>query len=239
LTIYRAIERIEMFEQEMRLIDRAADAAEHARAQLLMPDGSRRYADAVHHDRMAELTRAFEEATASAFERVDGHVQAARNEVETLESDSPIDRLSEADLLRANGRRQFVREDCETLPVPALVARCRAALDTNDVAGKFLLFRYAGRRLEAESGEPLAAGFGDRVPTAARPGAPGVAALMAVVGELGKALSSPKAGSVRERAREVGSAAIALRGHAYNAKVRATGDDPARDATRRAYSQVF
>jgi hypothetical protein len=142
-------------------------------------------------------------------------------------------------MVRANARALFVKEDCETLPLAELTARCRAALDGSDVVPRFLWYRYAGRRLEAENGEPLAGNLDDRTATPARPSAPGMAALMAVVGELGKALSSPKAGPLRERAREVGSAAYALRSHAYAAKVRATGDDPARDATRRAYAQVF
>lgn len=65
------------------------------------------------------------------------------------------DRLTEAELQRAAGRREFVREDAERLPLPDIARRLRDAADGEDRALAYLWARYAELRAKALEGQPF------------------------------------------------------------------------------------
>lgn len=131
-----------------------ADAANRRReseeAGLYRQDGSKMYSDAAHADQMNELTARRDETVAELQEQADSAVTAAHTRLEAVENRDPIDRLSEDELQRASGRRAFVKEDAEDLPLAELTSRVKTALHDNDPAMITLYGRYAARRADAE-----------------------------------------------------------------------------------------
>ena len=64
-----------------------------------------------------------------------------------LEDADPLSRLTEADLVRANARREFVREDIQTLSPENLARRVRTVLATDDLVAQVLHQRALEQRL--------------------------------------------------------------------------------------------
>ena len=75
----------------------------------------------------------------------------------------PTSALSAADLQDANARAVWVREDCETLPLPDLAERLRAVASSPSKSSRWLHWRYSKARLDREfaksSQDPALAAF--------------------------------------------------------------------------------
>ena len=132
-------------------VERALATFGRETARLLTPDGRRLYADDEHARREAELRATRDAAIAAAEAAATDALRSAEADRERLEHRDLLDTLTPAELDRATVRREFVREDCERLPIEELAARLRAALDTGDRPMLFLLVRYGTQRAEAEA----------------------------------------------------------------------------------------
>lgn len=136
------------FPGEMARIDRAARQFTTDSARLLRPDGSRLYSDDEHAQRVAGLLAAFDQVGAEVTATAQAGITDAERELARLAGATPIDRLSAAELERANLRATFIREDAESLPPEQLVPRLRAALAGGDRVELTLWHRYAAKRLD-------------------------------------------------------------------------------------------
>jgi hypothetical protein len=118
-------------------------------AQLFDQAGAPIYAPAEQERRQQQLKAALE----SKITRI---VEAAQGEIDTLQSElkvtaapvQPLDNLTEAELNRANARREFVKEDISSLSLRELSTRLAALLEGNDKATLFLYGRYLSDRLK-------------------------------------------------------------------------------------------
>lgn len=203
-----------VFELQIRAIDAAAATAEREREALYVRAGERKYADDYHDERMAEIVAAFEKVASNATDVADEKRRAAEAVTDALDVDQPLDRLSDADVERANARALFIREDAESMPIERLAERCRVAAAGGDLVTRFLLERYAARRMNEERG---------RAPQEE------IVMLADGLNALGDTLRDPKAAQKREEAREVGRAAAELMSHIREARKRATGRDAMAD----------
>ena len=111
-------------------------------------------------------------------DRVTAEVEAAR----LAPFSDPTSQLSAADLQDANARAQFIKEDCQTMPLDALVERLRAVHASGNKASIWLHDRYAKSRWRAES---------DKVPQH-----PDLSQFAEVLRDLG--ITGPKAGLSRD-----------------------------------------
>lgn len=180
----------EFYGAEVRQLDQAAAAVERARKETFRADGvTRLYGPEELAEREARALAAYDARGAEIVAAVERAVAEAEQELVKLEGASPLDRLSEAELARANARREFVREDAAELPPDVLAQRIRAALVAGDKADLVLWDRYAGKRV------------------AALPAGQNRLDLATVLREVEERLADPKARERREKAtrkREVG-----------------------------------
>jgi hypothetical protein len=123
---------------------------ETERAKLFDQAGQPIYAPAEQERRQTALK---EELTG----KVNRIVESCQGEIATLQSQlkvvaapvQPLDNLSEAELSRANARREFVKEDISSLTLGELAKRLAALLEGNDKATLFLYGRYLPTRLKS------------------------------------------------------------------------------------------
>lgn len=198
-------------------IDRAADRFRAEEGRLLRPDGTRRYSDEEHAERVAALLADFDTTARAAHDHAETTIAEAERTLHTLAHGDPLDRLTADELARANAKALFVREDCESLPLPELAERCRVALAGGDRAAQLLHGRYATRRARAM--QEAAREGGRRLPDS------DLAALRdldTVLREMDAALADPKAKARRERAEASVKEARALTFH--TARVRGEVD---------------
>ncbi len=130
-------------------IDRAADQFRAGEQALLRPDGTHKYGDAEHTERVQALLATFDRTGEAAVQHAETLIAESERTVHALAHGDPTDRLSADDLAAANAKRAFVAEDAERLPLGDLAARCTVALAAGDTATIFLLARYARKRGEA------------------------------------------------------------------------------------------
>lgn len=130
-------------------IDNAAAAFRGAERALLRSDGTRKYGDAEHTERVQALLATFDRTGEAAVQHADTVIAESERTVHALAHNDPTDRLSADDLAKASAKRAFVAEDAERLPLGDLAARCTVALAAGDTATIFLLARYARKRGEA------------------------------------------------------------------------------------------
>jgi hypothetical protein len=147
-----AIERIEremreQFPSETSRLDRATEAFADGAAGLLRPDGSRRYSDDEHQERMAALLDKLDASLTTITDAATTAIEKARTDLAKLEGADPFDKLTADQKQAASTRAAFVKEDCETLPATELVKLARAALASGDKVRIYLYGRYLGRRI--------------------------------------------------------------------------------------------
>ena len=161
-----------------QVVTRAIEKYNADRAALYAHDGKTPINGPAIHDReLAKLTESLQWATDKAValaDKVTAEVEAQRLAPFT----DPTGQLSAADLQDANARAQFIKEDCETLPLDDLAQRLRAVHQSGNRASVFLHDRYAKRRWQVES---------DKVPQA-----PDLSQFAEVLRDLG--VTGPKAG---------------------------------------------
>jgi pyruvate/2-oxoglutarate dehydrogenase complex dihydrolipoamide acyltransferase (E2) component len=180
----------EHFGAEARRLERAVETFERARQQTYRPDGvTRLYGPEELAEREQRALAAYDETAAEITAAVDQAVAEAEQELAKLEGTGPIDRLTEAELARANARRAFVQEDAAGLPPEQLVPRVRAALAAGDTVDLVLWSRYLPARVQA------------------MPATPARTDLVRLLADIGERLADPTIKERRgkaERRREVG-----------------------------------
>jgi hypothetical protein len=137
-------------------IQEAVSRREAEEAALLRPDGSRRFGDAEHRERMA----AIQAEHARAFDQIDADAERKVREAEqallVAENADLTSTLTTEESQRVSALSAFVADDVARLPLDALAKRCRAALASGDRSTMFLLAHHAGRRAEEEGDYDLA-----------------------------------------------------------------------------------
>lgn len=126
------------------------DAAEHHKAEeakLYRPDGSKRFGEAEHAERVRALEEGFTATLDTIEASIDQRITSAEETLIRVEHADPAESLTPEELERAGSAGWIVREDAESLPLEELTGRCRAALASGDRVSMFLLSRYAGRRV--------------------------------------------------------------------------------------------
>ncbi len=88
--------------------------------------------DLAHQAGVEEHTPAFQAALAEASRAAETIFQQSRN-LQDATSENREPQLSDADLERANSRREFVKEDCAELPIAELRAKIQHSLQVSDV----------------------------------------------------------------------------------------------------------
>lgn len=122
MTTAQAIDAV--FASELSAIDEAATKAaqkvERERAKLTRSDGSPVYSPAEQAEQVKAIYAAaaaeFDQVTARYIEHADRERVKAEAALAELSGDA-FDRLSAPGQAKAAARREFVKEDCETLPV--------------------------------------------------------------------------------------------------------------------------
>ena len=87
----------------------------------------------------------------NAEDRLFQQAEAAWEQARNIDDATTIDRepvLSDEDMARANNRRAFVQEDCQSIPLRELLSRVQHAFRTEDVAALWLYLRYGSVRLQ-------------------------------------------------------------------------------------------
>jgi hypothetical protein len=128
-------------------IDRAVEAAESEKAKLLKRDGTRIYSDTEHDGRLRQIDDKFNRITNEVAEELDTIAEEKEAELVQYRYGDPTDALVGPQLENANAKRIFVKEDCETLPMPDLGRRLRGVLEGGKKESIWLHARYAKMRL--------------------------------------------------------------------------------------------
>jgi len=191
---------------------------EEQEAALLRSDGARIYGDEEHEERMEAIRQEF----AGRMDRVEADIGKkiadAEEQVLRVEHADPADVLSTSELERANAKRNFVSDECFTLPLPKLAQRLRAVLAQGDRASMFAYAHHAALRV---GGRPNAAAqhsaskYGDEFArlTETASEESGAAEVREVVAELEAKLSPNRQRDLR-RAREALEEAQEIKKHA-------------------------
>ena len=128
----------------------ALDTFERGKAALLRSDGSRKYAETTHAERLTALTEVLHGVAQRVDSAVDAELATVRRLEEAAHAD-PVSALTPAELATANARALFIREDSERLPLPALLTRLRGVLASGangpDKPTAFCWGRYAHQRI--------------------------------------------------------------------------------------------
>jgi len=74
-------------------------------------------------------------------------VRAAAQVIDEATGQDREPTLSDADMIRASAAREFVKENCDTLPINQLRSKVQHALQTRDPAQAWLYLRYGMQRL--------------------------------------------------------------------------------------------
>lgn len=134
-----------------QVVVRAMEKYNTDRAALLASDGRTPiYAEPVHAAKLATALESVQWATDKAVQVAD-KVTAAVESMRLAPFSDPTSQLSAADLADANLRAQWVKEDCETLPLGDLVERLRAVHASGSKSSTWLHDRYAKARWKVES----------------------------------------------------------------------------------------
>ena len=131
-------------------VQRSLDTLQVNQATLYTHDGHKINPPGVHESELARLLVGLESSVDKAVavaDRVSAEVEAAR----LAPFSDPTSALSAADLQDANARAQWVKEDCETMPLGDLVERLRAVHAAGSKSSTWLHWRYAKARWAKES----------------------------------------------------------------------------------------
>lgn len=199
---------IEQADQELTT---ALATFERGKASLYRSDGSMKYSEPEHNERLRALTETLHGVAEGIDRAVDGEIATVRQLLDS-EHDDPTLYLSASELTLANARSQFIREDAMTLPLPQLLTRLRGIIAAGggkpDRVQAFVWSRYAYQRLTSEvetaraEGKPLPATLRDQIEAIE----PLVTQLRGVVSP-GLRITGPEADRRMKRARDARQAA--------------------------------
>ena len=136
-----------------RDVDKAVSEFEAAKKRLYRPDGSKVYGEEEHAERLGNLTGDLREKAEAVATEARSDIEGYEREALALSYTDPASLVPASDRGRLETSRAFVKEDCETLAVPALTERLAAVSAGSDKVAKVLHARYAGTRLEALKAE--------------------------------------------------------------------------------------
>jgi hypothetical protein len=138
----------EQFPTETSRLDSAAEAFADASAALIRPDGTPKYGEAEHQERVDALLGRLDTTLATVTEAADAAVAKAEADITRLEGADGWEKLSEAERQTASVRQVFIREDAEGGRPDQIVKQARAALVANDKAACYLWARYLRKRVD-------------------------------------------------------------------------------------------
>lgn len=133
-----------------RDVERAVSAFEAAQ-KLLYRDGTKLYADDEHHRRLGELTEDLRETVEAVASEATTDAGKYEKDALALSYSDPLKNLLNSEREQVTASMPLVREDCETMPLGALVERMRAVAAGVDKPSKLLHSRYSLRRYEMEN----------------------------------------------------------------------------------------
>jgi hypothetical protein len=137
--------------ERKRRAERALSAFEAERQTLYRPDGSPVYGEAEHQERMQEIVSGLREELEAEIEGAREDAAEYEQEALALSYVDPTKGLvTSADRERFSASLPLIREDCQTLPLPSLVARLKAVAAGSDKVPKVLHSRYAEIRAASE-----------------------------------------------------------------------------------------
>lgn len=132
-----------------RQLEFSARAREEARRDLLASDGKTPIHQPDEHARRSQAIDDAFAARVAVAAGVAGDVLASVEAARLSEHADPLASLDLAQLNLAGSYRPFVAEDCETLPMPALVGRLEWAAASKDKGLRFCYGRYGAQRFQA------------------------------------------------------------------------------------------
>jgi hypothetical protein len=131
-------------------VDRKVAVFEQEKAQLYRQDGTQRYSQAEHNERMTALLEPVREAVAAAKQTAD-EVRARCNEEMRLRDTDPLLRLTEpAEQQEVSYKQALIEDDVVKSALPTLVQRLEAIATHGSKVEQLLYARYARRRVDEE-----------------------------------------------------------------------------------------
>jgi hypothetical protein len=131
-------------------IEEAVRMKEAATAALYRDDGTQRFADTEHRERLRTIEREFRAQMDAIEERIEERIERARGELAALENGDPASSLLTDELQRAAAMSVFVSDEVEGLSLADLARRVRAAVTSGDRAASYALLRHAARRQDED-----------------------------------------------------------------------------------------
>ncbi len=132
-----------------RDVQRAASTFEEAKKKLYRVDGSKVFGEEEHSERLGKLREEFSEKLSKVVSEVEGDVIEYEDKARSFSYTDPASQVPASERGKLETSRAFVKEDCEDMPVPALVERLCAVSAGADKVTQVLHARYGRRRLEA------------------------------------------------------------------------------------------
>lgn len=131
-------------------VERAVSEFE-AEKKRLYRDGVKLFSDEEHTRRLGELTEDLREKVEAVASEAAADAEGYEREALALSYQDPLTNLTVSERERVSASMPLVREDCETMPLAALVERMRAVAAGAEKPSKFLHARYGLRRYEMET----------------------------------------------------------------------------------------
>jgi hypothetical protein len=211
-----------MYGRESRA-ERAVSEFEESKKRLFRRDGSKVYGEAEHAERMEALVSELHEDIGKEIEGAEQDAAEREQEALGLSYTDPTKGLTGTDRERLSASLPLVRDDCQTMPLPALVQRLRAVAAGSDKVPKVLHASYGISRAEAEDSrlEELARDRGDVPPEDAR----ALRELREAVSELESQIEDEDRARRREAAKEAASRSRQLAGKLRRRRSEVDGSD--------------
>ncbi len=129
--------------------DKLASAAEQfeKRRQSLYQDGKPLFAEWHAEEKLAEARKPVQKAAEQAMEIV-AQLEDELAKAQRAADADPTSLLSEAELERANARREFVKEEAAELPLDAIMRRLMYVKHEGDKVEQWLYHRYLSMNLD-------------------------------------------------------------------------------------------
>lgn len=128
--------------------NKAHDSFNAERQKLYREDGQQKYSPVEHKEIEDDLKRQRDETFSELKQRTDKLSAEVSTKLEVTAK--PERYLSDEEMTRANGRRDFVREDVDRLPLGEVPGLLREAELTGDRVDRWLAARYATIRADRE-----------------------------------------------------------------------------------------
>lgn len=192
---------------EERQARQAIERYERKKEELFRRDGAKKYGEAEHAERLAELISALQ---GEIEHLIEGAEKAARRHEEEASREhyaDPSKGLTSTESARLSALRPMVAEDCELLPLGELTRRLNAlasASETEVGVARMLHTRYAGFRARAlaDKLDAAARGEAEMAKEAVSRQSAELRELREAVGALEERLADPTVAERRERASE-------------------------------------